>query len=168
MVLALPASQGPELQKAGLPSVTAENLAKYKVSFPEGMAGKLDLLLITFQREQQSQVDSWMPVAQGLQHSYYDLRYYILPVSGRENILSRWWDNASLRSDQTDPESWPWIVPLYLDKDAFRRSLQIPNEKRAVVLLVDRQGKVLWRGYGAETQANREALMAAVAANLSR
>lgn len=87
-----------------------------------------------------------------------------MPVSSRENIVFRWWDNSSMRSDETDPEMWPWIIPLYVDKDTFRRGLQISG-KGIALLLVNKQGSVLWRADGAITADKRASLIAAVAAS---
>jgi hypothetical protein len=36
-------------------------------------------------------------------------------------------------------------ITLYLDKQAFRKALDMPDEERIYVLLVNRKGEVLWR-----------------------
>jgi hypothetical protein len=36
----------------------------------------------------------------------------------------------------------------YLDKQAFRKALDMPDEERIYVLLVNRKGEVLWRVEG--------------------
>lgn len=154
------ASQPGAAKPARFPDISSYNLAKARVNFPGGFAGQINLLLISFQPEQRKQIDSWMPVAQALQHTNFNFHWYQLPVSSSELWIFRWWDNASMRSDETDPETWPWIVPLYLDKDSFRHSLQIPGEKQISVLLVDRQGNVLWRAEGPMTPDNRNSLLA--------
>ena len=161
--LAMPlAAQSNSAQPAAFPVLSAYNLAKAKLNLPSDFAGSLDLLLISFEPEQQSQIDSWMPVAQALQHTNFDFRWYRMPVSASENIVFRWWDNASMRSDETDPETYPWIVPLYVDVKSFRRSLRIPTTHTIAVLLVNKQGNVLWRAEGGMTPAARASLIAAV------
>lgn len=149
---------------AAFPHLTAYSLNKAKLSLPQDFAGQLDLLLLSFRPDQQKQIDGWMPVAQGLQHTNFNFRWYQMPVSSSENFVFRWWDSSSMRSDDTDPETWPWIVPLYVDKFHFRRSLRIPTEKQISVLLVNKQGNVLWRTEGAITPEKRDSLEAAVAA----
>jgi ATP10 protein len=141
------------------PNLIAYSLDKQKVTLPNGLEGKTDLLIISFAPEQQKDVASWLPAAQALQHASFDFHWYELPVTGKENFVFRWWETTSMRSDQTDPETWHWIVPLFIDREAFRHDLQIPNEKQVVVLLVDRQGNVLWRAAGSMTQDNRSSLM---------
>lgn len=148
---------------ATFPVISSYNLDKEKVTLPADLAGKLNLLLISFQPEQQKDIDSWMQEAQGLLHTTLGFRWYRLPISGPENMIFRWWENSSMRSDETDPEVWPWIIPLYTNKDEFRRNLQISSEREIVVLLTDKQGHVLWRATGAMTPASRTALNATVA-----
>jgi ATP10 protein len=157
------ASQGADQRKPVIfPSVTSYALDKNKITIPADLAGQLDLLLISFQPEQQKQIDTWMPLAQALQHTNFNFRWYRLPISEHENFIFRWWENSSMRSEETDPETWPWIVPLYVDKLQFCKALQIPNEKNIVTLLVDKQGRVLWRASGALTPEERASLTAAV------
>ena len=143
------------------PPLTGYDLNKQKVTLPEGMAGKTDLLLISFAPEQQKDVDSWLPAAQALQHVNFQFHYYELPVEGRENFIFRWWDTSSLRSEQNDPQIWPWIVPLFVERGELTRELNVPNAKQVVALLVDRQGRILWRASGAMTPQLRTELMAA-------
>lgn len=137
------------------------SLDKAKVNLPQDLEGKLNLLLISFEPEQEKDIESWLPAAQALQHSDFDFRWYRLPVSARENFVFRWWENSSMRTDESDPETWHWIVPLYVNKDEFRRTLQIPNEHDVVALLVDKQGRVLWRSSGVMTPQKRLSLLAA-------
>lgn len=159
------AAQNADLSKpAVFPSLISYSLSHAKLNMPADFAGQLNLLLISFQPEQQTQIETWMPMAQALQHTNFNFRWYRLPVSSRENVVFRWWENSSMRSDETDPETWPWIVPLYIDKDDFRRKLHISGERQIVVLLVDKQGHVLWRADGPLTPDKRTSLAAAVGA----
>ncbi|HEY1500030.1 MAG TPA: hypothetical protein VGF88_10670 [Acidobacteriaceae bacterium] len=128
---------------------------------PAELEGQIDLLLVSFKEEQQNDIDSWMPAAQALQHSNFQFRYYELPVAEKENVIFRWWESSSMRSDQSDPETWHWIIPLWLDRHKFLADLDIPNDKQTVALLVDRQGHVLWRASGPMTQDKRASLMSA-------
>lgn len=146
---------------AVFPTITSYSLDKQKITLPGEMAGQTDLLIISFAPEQKQDVDTWLPAAQALQHSNFQFRYYQLPISDKENFVFRWWETSSMRNDETDPLTWHWIVPLFIDRQKFRKDLDIPNEKQVVVLLVDRQGHVLWRAAGTMDQEKRANLMAA-------
>ncbi|MFT4114776.1 hypothetical protein [Silvibacterium sp.] len=143
---------------AVFPDVVSFSLDKARVQLPTGLEGRLNLLLVSFEPEQQKDVETWYPAAEALQHTNFAFRWYRLPVAARENFVFRWWDNSSLRSDETDPETWHWIVPIYVNKDDFRHSLQIPNENEIVALLVDKEGHVLWRSSGVMTPQKRATL----------
>jgi hypothetical protein len=143
------------------PTITSWSLDKQKITLPSEMAGQTDLLIISFEPEQKKDVDSWLPAAQALQHSNFQFRYYELPISSKENFVFRWWETSAMRNDETDPVMWHWIVPLFVDRQKFRKDLDIPNEKQVVALLVDRQGHVLWRASGDMNQDKRTSLLAA-------
>jgi hypothetical protein len=158
---ALPSAASQAGQPAVFPSVSGWSLDKQKVTLPGGLEGQTDLLILSFAVEQKKDVDSWLPAAQALQHSNFQFRYYQLPIAERENFIFRWWEVSSMRSDETDPVTWHWIVPLFVDRQKFLRDLDIPNDKQIVVLLVDREGRVQWRSSGPITDDKRAALMAA-------
>lgn len=157
------AAQAPK--PAVFPAITAYRLDKQKIVLPSGLEGQTNLLILSFEEEQKRDADSWMPAAQALQHSNFQFRYYSTPVFVRENFVFRWWETASLRNDQTDPETLHWIVPLFVERGPFLNSLGIANAKQVAVLLVDRQGQVLWRALGAMTEDKRASLMAAAGAH---
>jgi len=161
----LHASQQSDASKASVfPDTNTYSLDKAKVNFPADFEGKANLLLISFEPEQAKDIETWMPLAQALQHMNFQFRYYKMPVSSPENLIYRWWDNSSLRSVETDPETWHWIIPLYINKTDFRRSMNIPNEKEVIVALVDKTGQVLWKASGRLTDDKKASLTAAVAA----
>jgi hypothetical protein len=149
------------------PAVTAQALDKTSIRLPSQLQGKQNLLLLSWARDQAPQVETWNAVSQALLHTHPALRVYRIPVSEPENFLFRWWDSASLRTDETDPELLHWIVPIYTDKAELCRSLNIPaNDHRILVLLVDPTGRVLWRAQGPSTPAGRESLRTAAQAGL--
>jgi hypothetical protein len=90
------------------------------------------------------------------------VRYYELPVIQRLNVLARTFINEGMRSGIPDRLARARTITLYLDKVAFRRALELPHEDDIYVLLVDRQGQVLWRSGGAFTPEKGEGLAAAV------
>ena len=157
----LPCLAAQPQKQAAFPAVSSYSLDKQKVALPGELEGQLDLLLISFKEEQQSDIDSWLPAAQALQHTNFQLRYYELPVAERENFLFRWWETSSMRSDQSDPEMLHWIIPLWVDRKKFFDDLTIPNDQQIVVLLIDRQGRIQWRSSGPMTPDKRTALMTA-------
>lgn len=141
------------------PTITAEALDRSDITLPANLEGRENLLLLSWARDQAAQLETWTAVAQALQHTHVHFRVYRIPVSATENVVFRWWDNASLRAAETDPERLHWNVPIYTDKAKLHEALGQPLDEKAVtVLLVDRAGRILWRAQGPSTAATRASL----------
>jgi hypothetical protein len=143
----------PGSSSAFLPPVTAYALDRAKVTLPADFASPLHLLILSFQRDQQTVVDGWLSaVSPG---AAPQVQIWLLPVSPRENGLYRWWLNASLRSSLPASQPRHYTVPLYVNKGQFLRSLQVTSEREVVLLLTDKAGHVLWRTTGPVTDGKK-------------
>ena len=140
------------------PRVTGSNLAGQEFKLPGGFEGEKNLALIAFQREQQSEIDSWLPVAQRLAQSDPLFRYYELPVIFRGNPLFRLWLDSAMRFGIPDQSARANTITLYLDKEDFRRQLGITSEDTIYAFLVDQSGEILWRGDGRCTPQKEQEL----------
>jgi hypothetical protein len=140
-------------QGAVLPPVTAYTLDRAKVTLPANFAAPLNLLVLSFQRDQQSQVDGWLPVI-----NIPTVQTWWLFISPRENGLYRWWLNASLRGSLLPSQPRRYTVPLYVNKTQFLQSVQISSEQDVVLLLTDKAGHVLWRTAGPVSESKKAAL----------
>src|SRR5271165_3577167 len=149
---ALAAPQNPETSPVViLPPVTAYALDRAKVTLPADFAAPLNLLILSFQPDQQPVVEGWLPVLTPESKA----QTWALPISPRENGLYRWWLNASLRGSLPASQPRRYTVPLYVNKTQFLRSLQISSEKDVVLLLTDKGGHVLWRTAGAVNESKK-------------
>ena len=140
-----------------IPKVSFDNLSKDRVTLPADLRGERNLLLLYFDLTQQRDIDDWNAVIDRWRAGDPSLASYTLLVSPQKNILSRWWQNASMRSG-TDSSRWPTTLPIYVNKRNFEQQLAIPSEKQVVLLLLDRKGHVLSRVSGPATDPNRTAM----------
>lgn len=145
-----------------LPAVSGSNLERQKLRLPEDLEGELNLVLIAFQQWQQRQVDTWLPLARGLEATHPALRYYELPTIQRLNALARTFINEGMRAGIPDPVARERTITLYVDKRAFREALGLRSEANIYALLLDRQGRVLWQAEGAWTAEKGESLAEAI------
>src|ERR1700761_604227 len=123
---ALAAPQSPKTSiDAVLPAITAYALDKNKITLPDAFSAPLNLLILSFQRNQQSMVDGWM---KALPQSG-PMQTWVLPVFPRENGAYRWWLNASLRSSLSPAQPRRYTVPLYVNKTQFLGALQVHSEQ---------------------------------------
>ena len=144
------------------PVIASYNLEKTKVTLPANFQGQVNLIFLTFESEQQKDADTWTTVVKNVEASRPEVHHYLLPVYGKENFLYRWWINSSLRSSLPENEQRQTTIPLYLNRPNFMKSLKIDSDKEITVLLVDKQGRVLWRERGELNDAKRSSLAAAL------
>ena len=130
------------------PSVEGANLEGRRMVLPADFEGALDVVVIAFQREQQRDVDSWMPFLNRLAAERRELKVYELPTLGRRYRPIRSFIDGGMRRGIPDAAVRAATVTLYIDKSAFRRALRLDDEDRIYVLLVDPDAHVHWRASG--------------------
>lgn len=130
------------------PSVEGSNLEGERFTLPSDFKGELNVVLVAFKREQQIDVDSWMPFLKSVGERRRDLRIYELPTLGRRYRLMRPFIDGGMRRGIPDAAVRAATITLYIDKAPFRESLRLRDEEHISVLLVDRKGRVFWRAEG--------------------
>jgi hypothetical protein len=145
-----------------LPTISFYTLSKEHVTLPADFRGDRNLLLLYFDLTQEREINDWNAVIDGWRGSDPSLASYTVLVSPQKNLLSRWWQNASMRSASPDHSHWPTTLPIYVDKHSFKEKLGISTEKQVLVLLTDRKGRVLNRVGGPPTDSSRAALRSAL------
>ncbi len=147
------------------PTITADNLNGQIFTMPRDFEGALNILLIPFDRWQQRDVNTWIPLAKTLTQEYPTLRYYELPTLPRVNALFKGQIDGVMRGGIPDLAARHATITIYPDKKAFRAALDMPDEERIYVLLVRPSGEVLWHTdrpwNGEKEQSLRKALVEA-------
>jgi hypothetical protein len=145
---------------ATLPPVTSIALDRTKLTLPRDFSARLNLLILQFARNQQSAVESWLPVAAGTSAAPSQIQTWVLPVSPKQNNLYKWWLDSSMRGSLPPQQLQHSTVPLYVDKKQFLQALGISSEKEIAILLTDKAGHVMWRSAGAATDEKKQSLTA--------
>jgi len=140
------------------PTVSGSNLLREKLTLPQDFQGKLNLIFIPFEQWQQMEVDSWMPLARALEEQFDNLFYYELPTIQTRNSFYKMFINEGMRAGIPNPKTRERTITLYLDKADFRTALDMADEEHIYVLVVDRQGKELFRTRGQYSPEGEAAL----------
>jgi hypothetical protein len=140
------------------PAVTGSNLERRKFNLPQDLEGNLNLVALAFEQWQQTDVNSWLPTVANLSNLYPALRFYELPTLTQFNSLFQNVIDGGMRSGIPDKATREATITLYLDRAVFMRSLDIPTTKAIVLLLINKEGKIYWRGQGAFDEAQSESL----------
>ena len=149
-------------QQMKLPNVSGSNLLRQKIELPSDLRGSLNLLFIAFYQWQQMEVNSWLPLVSELEETQSGFHYYELPTIQRMNVLARKFINEGMRAGIPDYLTRERTITLYLDKQAFKRELNIADEDHIYVLLTDQAGKVLWCARGEMTVEYSQSLWHAI------
>jgi hypothetical protein len=140
------------------PTLKAENLLGRELMLPRDFAGEWNLVFVAFQREQQPDVDTWLPLARRLTSQFPKLRYYETPVIGRFYKVMKPVIDGGMRSGIPDRASREATVTIYTNKEPFRKALGIGTEETIYAFLLDREGIVRWRAQGRFTDESGRSL----------
>ncbi len=141
------------------PPVQSRTLDGRAISLPADLPAERTLLILGFQRGQQSSIEAWAKAMQRLGGS--NLPWLQLPVMDDPNAVVRAIVNGGMRH-AINRDLWPHIVTLYTHKAAFERTVGIDSEAAVHVLVVDRTGAILARVTGDYTPEAAARLLAAL------
>jgi hypothetical protein len=158
VAIAVPAQQADMTSMGKFPALKSETLEKRAVQLPQDFQGERNLLFIAFEREQQKDIDTWLTQMKRYADRDKGFRYYEIPTIEKMNRLMRWFINTGMRNGIPDKKARERTITLYIDKEPFKKSLQIPDEKKIYAMVVDRLGNVLWRATGPYNEASGNGL----------
>jgi len=144
------------------PQVEGSSLSGTPHRLPGSLAGDVNLLLIAFRQWQQSDVDTWVPVAARLAEEVPGFRAYELPVISQVYRPVSGFIDGGMRGGIPDPEVREATITLYLNRKQFLDDLQIPTVRAIVPMLVTPAGEILWRTTGRPTVHSEATLRHAV------
>lgn len=145
-----------------LPVVAATDLTGAEIALPADLKAGRTLLLIAFQHEQQSEVDSWLAVAGRFVKSEPDFDYLQLATIGPKNAAARFFIHNGMRSGVTEEAQRQRTITIYDGKQDLVAALALPAEDRIYAVLVNRAGEELWRAEGPATPESMTALKKAL------
>ncbi len=140
------------------PSVDARSLTGVDLGLPAGFEGRLVLAVIAFRQEQQRLVDSWAPHLDLLAGRFDGLRWYELPVLGRQWAPLRPFIDGGMARGIADDVVCARTLTVYGDVRRVCAPLRITDRTTITVVLTDRSGQIHWRTTGAPTPGSLAAL----------
>jgi hypothetical protein len=140
------------------PSINGSNLNGRKFNLPEGFEAELNLVAIAFFTSQQGLVDSWGPAVRRLMAEHKNLKFYEMPTLSLENGVVKAFIDGGMRSGIPDESVREVTITVYLDRIQFLKSIGETRDNTIHLLLVNRQGKILWRGHDAYSKEQEDSL----------
>jgi hypothetical protein len=145
------------------PAVTGEALDGTPFVAPRDLAGKRTVALVGFALEHRPELETWVPYIDTLVRSRDDVRARLFIGLGMPKFV-RGGVVAAMKAAVTAPEQREATIPLFVDVDAFSRSLGLGDRAHLTILLVEPDGRIVWRGSGPYSDAAGASLTAALSA----
>jgi hypothetical protein len=158
----LSAQQSPADSLGRFPRAEGTNLEGRRFSLPADFEGEFNVVLVAFRREQQADVDTWVPFLRETAARRHDVRVYELPTLNRTYRLMRGFIDGGMARGIPVRATRETTITLYIDKAPFKKSLAIAAEDHITCFLVTRDGRVLWRADGRYTVSAGTGLAAAL------
>ncbi|MEQ1693595.1 MAG: hypothetical protein ABMA00_20065 [Gemmatimonas sp.] len=135
------------------PRVEGANLEGRRFSLPADFESEYNVVLVAFRREQQVDVETWLPFLRAQRLAERGIRVYELPTLNRSYRMVRRFIDGGMARGIPDKATREVTITLYIDKSPFKKALEIATEGRICALVVARDGRVLWRADGRFTEA---------------
>ena len=148
------------MDAARFPSVAGEALDGTQFVAPRDLAVGRTVAMIGFALEHKAELESWVPYIDNLVRSRPDVRARLLIGLGTPKWLRRGIVTAMKAAVQA-PELRASTIPVFVDVEAFARSLGISDRQHLTLMLVEPDGRITWRGSGPFSDAAGASLAAA-------
>jgi hypothetical protein len=143
-----------------IPSVTAYDLNKKKIVWPDALAAQRTVMIIAFTRSQQAQVDGWV---NGLNLKAPGApAWFEVPLINDPGSVARWFIDNGMRSGIRDASARARVVTVYGNKAAMMKTMGLAGEDRVHAIVVDRRGKIMARASGAFSESGAAPILAAL------
>ena len=153
----------PAATTVSFPQLAARDLGGREVALPAGLPGERNVVLIAFRRDQQQLVNSWVPWLEQRAAADPGLRFVELPALGLQWEPARQAIDGGMAAAIRDQAVRRRTLTVYTDLRRVTVPLGIDDRSTIWLCLVDRAGRVAWRGSGGLDPATAAALDTALA-----
>ena len=130
------------------PIVSGSDLHGEVQTFPECLSKDRTILVVAFQRWQQTLCDGWYAKIEKFIEENQGTAYYEVPTIAEMNAFSRWFIYQGMRGGIKDSTMRSQVVTLHINKEPFKEALEIKTEETVHVFVVDKEGKILGKEMG--------------------
>ncbi|MCU0313291.1 MAG: hypothetical protein MUC84_04435 [Solirubrobacteraceae bacterium] len=152
----------PRTAPSRFPAVDARGLDGRAYRLPADLPGERCVALVAFRREQQADVDTWLPGLLALAAERPGLAVVEIPVLGRRWTPARALIDGGMRAGIGDPEACARTLTAYTDTGRVQRALGLRGDGEIAVVLAGRDGRIAWQRTGPCREAALASLVEAL------
>lgn len=140
------------------PKISAKNLEGDSFELPYELDGTVNILIIAFRREQQLLVDEWISYLNDYTQKNPQIAYYEIPTIHFSYLPFRWMIDGGMRAGIADKKARQRTITLYINKKEFKKHLDIVDENTIYLVLIDKDGRIIWKTDGNITEDKTRSL----------
>ncbi len=148
------------------PTMSGRTLLGTEVVLPQGLPAARTLVVVAFQRWQQSVVDRWIALAvdAGVPRTTlgvpgpHDVAVVEVPLLGMQWRMMRGFIDGGMTAGIKDPEILARTITVYTDVSSVQRALAIETTDKVEALVVKQDGTVLARSNSHPNEASWSSL----------
>lgn len=125
------------------------------MTLPDDFSAPRTLLLVAFQRDHQTLIDSWV---EGLKLKATDRDWVELPIVGPMNFVSQKFLNGAMKSGIAGEDKRSRVITLYSDAKKWIAPLGVTKTDVIYVVVVAKNGEVLGMQEGAFDKKKADAI----------
>lgn len=150
-----------------LPSLRGEFLTGRQAVLPEASAGRAALLMLGFTYDSRFSVEAWAKQFRADFGSELRVTFFEIPMIGGMAVLGKWFIDGGMRrgTPKADQEH---VITVYGGTDIWKSRVGFRDARAAYLLLLDKEGKIAWRGQGAFDEERYRELSTTLTAVLAR
>jgi hypothetical protein len=128
---------------------------------PKAFDARSNIVIVAFRREQQKDVDTWIPLADEIMKKNSEVNFYEVPVIYELGAFSRSWINNGMRRGIPSETARKRTITVYTKREKFFKIMKMKEEK-IYILLLNNKGKIIWKAEGVKTKEKARALKALI------
>ncbi|HVP01014.1 MAG TPA: hypothetical protein VMT10_00485 [Solirubrobacteraceae bacterium] len=149
---------------ARFPTLSARSLGREPFDLPADFEARRNVAVVAFRREQQRDVDTWMPLLLELEAADRGLRAYEIPTISRSWSPVRRFIDGGMTAGIPDRAARERTLTTYTNVGAVLAALGLRDTSQIATVLTDRGGTIAWMSTGPCTPQAARGLCAALAA----
>jgi hypothetical protein len=149
------------------PTITAPSLDGTPVTLPDGVRGKVALVVIAFERAAQAQIDSWVrPFEASFEHNPEVVVYEVPMIDSAVWRVMRGMIDSGMRAG-IPRKRHAFVVTYYGSAGPYREALGMDDSSLAYLFLLDGEGTIRWSASGYASPERSRALIERASSLLS-
>lgn len=139
------------------PKLVGIDLEGNQRQLPQVFDAKKNIVIVAFKREQQKEVDSWMPEISVMTKKNPQIKFYEIPLIYEMNMFSRSFINNGMRRGVKDRDARLHTITVYTNRTQFFDIMKM-KENSIYVLVIDNKGRIKGQVEGGYSKQNLKKL----------